>query len=275
MTNQQNNELILYQPDNSIQLEVRIDNDTVWLTQAQMVMLFERDRTVITKHINNIFQEGELDKNSNVHFLHIANSDKPIKKYNLDVIISVGYRVKSPRGTAFRQWATKILKENIIREYSVGKRFEQLEYRVSETEKKIDIFVKSTLPPLQGVFFDGQIFDAYDFVSKLVKSAKRTIVLFDNYIDESVLVLLSKRIENVAVTIYTATISPEIQLDLHKHNAQYPPINIEIFTRSHDRFLLIDDVVYHIGASLKDLGKKWFAFSKMEIRANVLLERFA
>jgi len=272
MTEQQSNELILYQPDNTIKIEVRLENETVWLTQAQMVMLFERNRTVITKHIKNIFQEGELDEKSNVHFLHIANSDKPVKLYNLDVIISVGYRVKSQRGTAFRRWATKILKEYIIRGYAVNKRFEQLEYRVLETEKKIDFFVKTALPPLQGVFFEGQIFDAYVFVSDLIKSAKNSIVLIDNYIDESVLLLLSKRLPKISAVVYTKQISPQIQLDVIKHNLQYEPVTIHELNNFHDRFLLIDEVVYHFGASLKDLGKKMFAFSKMEFEKSEILK---
>ena len=265
-------EIILYQPDNSIRLEVRVENETVWLTQAQMVMLFERDRTVITKHINNIFNEGELDEKSNVHFLHIANSDKPVKIYNLDVIISVGYRVKSHRGTSFRRWATKTLKEYILRGYAINQRFERIEYRVTETEKKIDFFVKTALPPKEGIFYDGQIFDAYTFVADLIKSAKKTITLIDNYVDDSVLLLLSKRAKNVDATVYTAQISSQLQLDLQRHNAQYPPVDINTFNRSHDRFLFIDDDVYHIGASLKDLGKKWFAFSKMGLNANILLQ---
>ena len=272
-------EVILYQPDKFIRLEVRVEDETVWLTQAQMVILFERDRTVITKHINNVFREEELEEKSNVHFLHFAFSDKPVKIYSLDVIISVGYRVKSNKGTSFRRWATKTLKDYVLRGYAINQRIENVERfaietekRVTETEKKIDFFVRTSQPPIEGIFFDGQIFDAYTFAANLIKSAKKSITLIDNYIDESVLMLLSKRTEKVIATIYTTTISPELQLDLQKHNAQYPPINIKIFKRSHDRFLFIDGHVYHIGASLKDLGKKWFAFSKMEFNANILLQ---
>ena len=260
-------EIILYQGEDSVELDVRIEDETVWLMQAQMMMLFERDRSVITKHINNIFSEGELDKESNVHFLHIANSDKPVKIYSLDVIISVGYRVKSQQGIRFRQWANSVLKEYLLKGYAVNQRFERLEYRVCETEKKIDFFVKAALPPREGIFFDKQIFDAYTFAADLIKSAKKSIVLLDNYIDESVLMLLAKRAKSVAATIYTATLSPQLKLDLQKHNAQYAPITIEIFDRSHDRFLIIDETVYHIGASLKDLGLKWFAFSKMSMES--------
>jgi hypothetical protein len=264
-------EIILYQPDNSLKLEVLLENETVWLTQAQMVTLFERERTVITKHINNVFNEGELEEKSNVQFLHIANSVKPVKIYNLDVIISVGYRVKSQKGTFFRRWATKILKNYLLHGYVINQRFERIEHRVTETEKKIDFFVKTSLPPVEGIFYDGQIFDAYIFVSDLIKSAQKSITLIDNYVDESVLLLLSKRGRGVNATIYTASISPQFQLDLQKHNAQYSTITVKTFTRSHDRFIFIDDNVYHIGASLKDLGKKLFAFSKMEIKANEFL----
>jgi hypothetical protein len=264
--------VLLYQPDNSVQLDVRLENETVWLTQAQMVILFERNQSVISRHINNVFREKELDEKSNMHFLHIANSDRPIAFYSLDVIISVGYRVKSQRGTLFRIWATKTLKEYLLKGYSVNQRFERLEYRVTETEKKIDFFVRTALPPVEGIYYDGQIFDAYKFAADLIKSAKKTIVLLDNYIDESVLMLLSKRATDVEATIYTAQVSQQLRLDLQKHNAQYQPITIHVLNRSHDRFLLIDNDVYHVGASLKDLGKKLFAFSKMELKAGKLLE---
>jgi len=268
-TNQ--NEIILYQPNGSVKLDVRIEHETVWLTQAQMMMLFGRERSVITKHINNVFAEGELDEESNVHFLHIANSDKPVKIYNLDVIISVGYRIKSHKGTAFRRWATPILKEYLLKGYVVNQRIERLEYKIVEHDQKIDFLIKTALPPKEGIFFDGQIFDAYVFVSDLIKSAKESIVSIDNYIDETVLLLLSKKLSKVSAIIYTKQISPQLQLDLTKHNAQYNPVNIYESNNFHDRFLIIDDVVYHIGASLKDLGKKLFAFSKMEVRVSVLL----
>ena len=273
-------EIVLYQPDNAVKLEVRLEDETVWLTQAQMGMLFERERTVITKHINNVFNEGELDEKSNVHFLHITNSDKPVKIYNLDVIISVGYRVKSQRGTLFRKWATKTLKEYLLKGYVINHRVERLEHRVTETEKrvtetekKIDFFVKTSLPPVEGIFYDGQIFDAYSFASDLIKSAQKSITLIDNYVDESVLLLLSKRRKNVNATIYTMQISSQFQLDLQRHNTQYPAIAVDIFQHSHDRFIFIDDDVYHIGASLKDLGKKWFAFSKMQMKVQELLKK--
>ncbi len=277
-------EIILYQPDEAVRLEVRLEDETVWLTQAQIAELFQRDRTVITKHINNVFKEKELEEKSNVHFLHIANSDKPVKFFSLDVIISVGYRVKSVRGTQFRQWANKILKEYLLKGYSINQRLNDMEYRmnnrffqiektIAEHDAKIDFFVRTSLPPVEGIFFDGQIFDAYKFATDLIKSAKCSLVLIDNYIDESVLLMLSKRNSGVSATIYTHKINAQLQLDLNKHNEQYPPIEVRTYKSSHDRFLIIDNTeVYHIGASLKDLGKKMFAFSKLELPAHTIID---
>lgn len=277
-------EIILYQPDEAVRLEVRLEDKTVWLTQAQIAELFQRDRTVITKHINNVFKEKELEEKSNVHFLHIANSDKPVKFFSLDVIISVGYRVKSVRGTQFRQWANKILKEYLLKGYSINQRLNDMEYRmnnrffqiektIAEHDAKIDFFVRTSLPPVEGIFFDGQIFDAYKFATDLIKSAKCSLVLIDNYVDESVLLMLSKRNSGVSATIYTHKINAQLQLDLNKHNDQYPPIEARTYKSSHDRFLIIDNTeVYHIGASLKDLGKKMFAFSKLELPAHTIID---
>ena len=266
-------EIILYQPDEAVRLEVRLEDETVWLTQAQIAELFQRDRTVITKHINNVFKEKELEEKSNVHFLHIANSDKPVKFFSLDVIISVGYRVKSVRGTQFRQWANKILKDYLLKGYSINKRLSELERTVAQHTEKIDFFVRTSLPPVEGIFFDGQIFDAYKFATDLIKSAKCSLVLIDNYVDESVLLMLSKRNSEVSATIYTHKINAQLQLDLNKHNDQYPPIEARTYKSSHDRFLIIDNTeVYHIGASLKDLGKKMFAFSKLELPAHTIID---
>ena len=276
-------EIILYQPDEAVRLEVHLEDETVWLTQAQIAELFQRDRTVITKHINNVFKEKELEEKSNVHFLHIANSDKPVKFFSLDVIISVGYRVKSVRGTQFRQWANKILKEYLLKGYSINQRLNDMEYRmnnrffqiektIAEHDAKIDFFVRTSLPPVEGIFFDGQIFDAYKFATDLIKSAKCSLVLIDNYVDESVLLMLSKRNSGVSATIYTHKINAQLQLDLNKHNDQYPPIEARTYKSSHDRFLIIDNTeVYHIGASLKDLGKKMFAFSKLDLPAHTII----
>ena len=277
-------EIILYQPDEAVRLEVRLEDETVWLTQAQIAELFQRDRTVITKHINNVFKEKELEEKSNVHFLHIANSDKPVKFFSLDVIISVGYRVKSVRGTQFRQWANKILKEYLLKGYSINQRLNDMEYRmnnkffqiektIAEHDAKINFFVRTSLPPVEGIFFDGQIFDAYKFATDLIKSAKCSLILIDNYVDESVLLMLSKRNIGVSATIYTQRITQQLQLDLDRHNSQYPPIDIRTYRDSHDRFLIVDETdVYHIGASLKDLGKKMFAFSKLELPVHTIID---
>ena len=275
------NEIVLFRPDETIHLEVMIDEDTVWLTQAQMVELFESSKANVSEHIKHIFKEGELGKNVVVRKFrtttrHGAMPGKTqarlVEHYNLDVIISVGYRVKSQRGTQFRIWATGVLKEYLLRGYAVAQKVERLERRVGNVEEKIDFFIKTALPPKEGVFFDGQIFDAYIFVSALIKKAKSRIVLLDNYVDETVLLLLSKRGAKVSSEVYTRRISKQLQLDLLRHNAQYEPITIKTSSAFHDRFLIIDNTVYHIGASLKDLGKKLFAFSKMDVKPIELLK---
>jgi len=267
-----NAEMIIYKPDNSLKLKVLLENETVWLSQTQMAELFQTTRSNVTRHIKNIFDEEELDEKSNVSFFHIANSDKPLKLYNLDVIISVGYRVRSKRGTQFRQWATGVLRDYLLKGHAVNQRFERIEHRVSETEKKIEFFVRTSLPPVQGVFFEGQIFDAHAFVSDLVRSAKISVVLIDNYIDDSILLLLSKRPPKVTADVYTKQISAQLQMDLKKHNTQYEPVRTYETDRFHDRFLIIDRVVYHVGSSFKDLGRKLFAFSRMNIRDEEILK---
>lgn len=281
-----NNEIILYQPDTSISLEVKLEDETVWLTQAQMVDLFQTSKQNISLHTNNIFKEGELDANSVVkENLTTASDGKKYrtKYYNLDVIISVGYRVKSIRGTQFRQWANKILKDYLLRGYSVNQRLlymeSRIDHRLSEHDSqikelsgKVDFFLRTSLPPKEGIFFDGQIFDAYGFVCDLVKRAKKRIVLIDNYIDETVLTLLDKRNNGVLATIYTKRIDRQLQLDIERHNDQYAPIDVRQAQRIHDRFIVIDDTLYHIGASIKDLGIKLFAFSKMEASPEMILD---
>ena len=273
-------EIILYQPDETVKLEVRMEDETVWLTQAQMVELFCSTKQNISLHINNIFKEGELAEKATVkEYLTVRtegnrNVKRKITCYNLDVIISVGYRVKSVRGTQFRIWANSVLKEYLLKGYSINQRLSELEKTVALHSEKIDFFVRTSLPPVEGIFFDGQIFDAYKFATDLIKSAKESIVLIDNYVDESVLLMLSKRNPGVSATIYTQKITAQLQLDLDKHNDQYPPINIRTYRNSHDRFLIVDDKdVYHIGASLKDLGKKLFAFSKLEINPGLITDK--
>ena len=263
------NEIILYRPNEAAEhIEVRIDNETVWLNQEQISLLFQRDQSVISRHIRNVFREKELDEKSNMQKMHIPNSDKLVAFYNLDVIISVGYRVKSKQGTQFRIWATTVLREYLLKGFAINQRVDRIENNLENLSKevsKISLQLKTNNLPNQGIFFDGQIYDAYELMSKIIRSAKKEIILIDNYIAETVLTHLSKRTENVEAIIYTKSISKAIQLDLERHNSQYSPIQIKELRDSHDRFLIIDQKeLYHIGASLKDLGKKWFAFSKLD-----------
>jgi hypothetical protein len=265
-----------------------MENETVWLTQAQMAELFQKDRTVISRHIRNVFNEGELEEQSTcakfAHMGHDGLQQYETVMYNLDVIISVGYRVKSQRGTAFRIWATKVLKEYMLHGYAINqrllameehmdKRIGRIENTLASHQEKIDFFVRTSLPPQQGIFFDGQIFDAYTFINERIREAKEQIILIDNYIDDSVLTMLDKRQEGVMAKIYTKKLSTQLQLDIEKHNAQYAPIEMVEFDRAHDRFLCIDETVYHVGASIKDLGKKWFAFNRMEWSTSELLNK--
>lgn len=278
-------EIILYQPDEAVKLDVRLEGETVWLTQAQIAELFGTRRQAITKHLKNIFDSEELNEESVCSILELTAADGKnykTKFYNLDAILSVGYRVNSKNATLFRRWANSVLKDYLLKGYSINQRLNEIEQRmdnrffqiektITEHGKKIDFFVRTSLPPVEGIFFDGQIFDAYKFASELIKSAKRSLILIDNYVDESVLLMLSKRQPGVTATVYTQRITPQLQLDLNKFNDQYPPVDVRTCKLSHDRFLIIDDTeVYHIGASLKDLGKKWFAFSKMNLPAEMI-----
>ena len=267
-------EIVVYQPDEITRLEVKIENESVWLTQEQIAILFGVKRPAITKHIRNIFDTNELEANSVCSILERTASDGKTymtQFYNLDMILSVGYRVNSKNAVIFRRWANSVLKEHLIRGFTLNHRFSSLEKQLKEHKlildehsKKIDFFIQSSLPPKQGIFFDGQIYDAYTFVTELIRKATRRIVLIDNYIDDTVLTMLSKRAPGVEATIYTGKISKQLQLDIDKHNAQYPPIVIRTFSKAHDRFLIIDDTVYLVGSSIKDLGKKWFGFTLME-----------
>lgn len=270
-------EIILYQPDEAVKLEVRLEDETVWLTQEQIADLFGTKRPAITKHLNNIYKSGELDIDSTCSILeHMGNDGKQrytTKYYNLDAILSIGYRVNSKNATLFRKWANSVLKDYLLKGYSINKRLSELERTVAQHTEKIDFFVRTALPPVEGIFYNGQIFDAYKFATDLVKSARRSIVLIDNYVDETVLLMLSKRSVGVSAAIYTQRITQQLQLDLDRHNSQYPPIDIRTYRDSHDRFLIVDETdVYHIGASLKDLGKKMFAFSKLDIPAAVITD---
>ncbi len=274
------NEIILYQPDETVKLEVRVEDETVWLSQSQMADLFQRDRTVIGRHINNIYKEGELERDITcANFAHMGSDGDQqyyTTLYNLDVIISVGYRVKSKRGIQFRAWANKVLKDYLLKGYSINQRLLHMESRIDhrlsehdnqikELSSRMDFFVRTSLPPKEGIIYDGQIFDAYTLMCDLIRSAKSRIIMVDNYIDDSVLRQLDKRTTGVSATIFTPSISRAMRQDLERHNAQYAPIEVKLFRRAHDRFLIIDDTIYHVGASFKDLGKKLTAFSKMEI----------
>ena len=270
------NEIVIYNPQELEQsVEVRIEDDTVWLSQTQMTELFQSTKQNISLHIRNIFKEGELDEISVVKYsLTTANDGKKYKTkyYNLDVIISVGYRVKSKQGTQFRIWANKILKDYLLKGYVLNNRMNRIEDNVEQLSQKvdkIDLQLKTNLPPNQGVFFNGQIFDAYAFINSLLKNAKKNVVLIDNYIDETILTLFSKY-PHLNFLIITYKISKQLQLDIDKYNKQYHNLKVEISKKYHDRFLIIDQQTYHIGASLKDLGNKIFAFSKLN---NTILEK--
>lgn len=270
-------EIILYQPDSEVKLEVRLEEETVWLTQAQIVELFQSSKANISEHIKNIYEQEELEESATVRDFRTVRQEgkrqvvRNLTYYNLDAIISIGFRVNSKRGIQFRQWANKVLKEFLLKGYSINRRLSELEHTVAEHSKQIDFFVRTSLPPVEGIFYDGQLFDAYKFAADLIRSAQKSLLLIDNYVDESALLMLSKRNSRVKADIYTQMISRQLQLDLERHNRQYPPIEVHIYQRSHDRFLIIDGTdVYHIGASLKDLGKKMFAFSKLEIPATAI-----
>jgi len=273
------NEIILYRPNELAEhIEVRFDEDTVWLNRQQIAVLFGRDIKTIGKHINNVFSDGELEQKVVVAKFATTTQHGAIKGktqtinleyYNLDVIISVGYRVKSKQGTQFRIWATKKLKDYLLKGYAINNRINRIEDNVEALKNKvneIDLQINTHLIPTQGVFFDGQVFDAYELTSKIIRSAKQSIVLIDNYIDENTLTHLSKKKKGVKALLLTKNTGRQLNLDIQKANAQYGDFNVKQFTQSHDRFLIIDNgkEVYHIGASLKDLGKKWFAFSKMD-----------
>ena len=261
-------EIVMYQPDETIRLEVRMGEETVWLTQQQMAELFQRDQSVIARHIRNIYKEEELDEEGTyakfAYMGHDGLQMYEVNHYNLDVIISVGYRVKSKRGTKFRQWANQVLKDYLLKGYAVNQRITTLEHQVADLTDKVNFFVRSSLPPIEGIFYDGQIFDAYAQIVSLIRQAKHSIVLVDNYISVDTLTMLSNRDTNVPTTIYTRQLSQQQQLDVQRHNQQYPPITINTCLHNHDRFLIVDDVVYLFGASLKDAGKKLFAYIRMQ-----------
>ena len=267
MATETENQIVVYQPNETIRLDVRLENETVWLTQAQLCELFQRDVSVISRHIKNIFSEGELEKESNLHFLQIANSDRPVALYSLDVIISVGYRVKSVIGTRFRQWANKVLKEYILRGYAVNERLERLERKVIKHDEQINLVLQTALPPIQGVFYDGQIYDAFEQMKKFVRMAKKELIVIDPYFDDSVLPLIAQKRKGVSVLVVKSPQNKKLHgVDVAKFNAQYAnSLTIKDSIRFHDRFLIIDQTtLIHVGASLNYLGKRCFAFSSLD-----------
>ena len=270
-------EIIIYkESDSDFQIEVRLEDETVWLNRQQLSDLFNRDIKTIGKHINNALREELKSIPVVAKFATTASDGKTyqVEHYNLDMILSVGYRVKSQRGILFRRWANTVLKEYLLKGHVYDHRFEKIEKKLFEHDQKFDLIINTGLKPNEGIFFDGQIFDAWHFVSGLIKEAKQSIVLIDNYVDESVLLLMAKRKAGVSAGIFTGTITKQLEADIQKHNAQYPPIQVKSFTRSHGRFLIIDEeTVYHIGASLKDLGKKWFAFSRINLNPDDIINR--
>lgn len=280
------NEIVVYQPDAMLRLDVQVERDTVWLSILQMCQLFGRERSVIAKHLNAAIQEGELDARINVQNLHKNQKGRPQALYDLDAIISVGYRVKSLRGTQFRRWATKVLRDHLLKGFSINTRLNQLEDKVDrrlakteqdviELKEQVGFFVKTALPPVEGVLFEGQIKDAYDIALKIIRSAKKSIVLIDNWLDDTVLTMLDKRAIGVKCTVYTKNYSKKLALDVSRHNAQYEAITVKPYRGAHDRFLIVDSTVYHIGASLKDLGKSLFAFSKLVTPATTILAQLS
>ncbi len=270
-------EIVLYQPDDSLSLEVKLENETVWLSQQQMATLFNTTKQNVSLHINNIFKEGELNKDSVVkESLTTAADGKKyrIAFYNLDVIISVGYRVKSLRGTQFRQWATAVLKDYLLKGYNINQRLVYMEERIdrrinsiestlAEHQQKIDFFVKTNLPPIEQVFFNGQFFEARVLLEKLVKSAQKRVIIVDNYIDAATFDILDVRQQGVTADIYSGSLHTTLR-NAHNSAAGANPINEHIWTNpSHDRWLIIDDNLFHCGHSIKDMGKKLTAIMLM------------
>jgi len=283
--NEVQGEVIFYQPDNTMRLEVRLEDETVWLTQQQMVTLFQSSKANVSEHIRNIYDQGELEQEATVRNFRTVRKEgnrmvnRTLTYYNLDTIISVGFRVNTKRGIMFRQWANRTLKEYLLRGYAFhqqmiamqrqidvrleeqNERLSAVENHLHEHDQKFDMIVKTPELPNEGVFFDGQIFDAFKLVMQLIKSAEHRIILIDNYINEEILTMFDQRANGVTACIYTARIDSAMQLAIQRHDAQYDPIPVNVFRMSHDRWLIIDDKVYHFGASLKDLGKKWFGVS--------------
>ena len=273
MATETENQIVVYQPNETVRLDVRLENETVWLTQEQMCELFQRERSVITKHIRNVFSERECDEKNNVQILHINQRGRPIALYSLDVIISVGYRVKSLIGTYFRRWATRVLKERMLAGALQSAQFAAIDRRllsherdIADLKEKVDFFVQTQTPPLQGVFYEGQLWDACSLVEKLIGRAKKDILLIDSWVGPGTLDMLAKKRKGVKVKVVSSPRGNKLaQSDVDKFNAQYGGLMVRTSLAFHDRFLIIDSKeLYLIGASLKDLGRKCFGFTKMD-----------
>ena len=269
MENISKGEIIIYtSEDGTVSLDTKLENDTIWLTQKQMAELFGKSVSVISRHISNVFEEGELEEKSNLHFLQIANSDKPVKLFSLDVIISVGYRVKSFQGTQFRRWANQVLKEHLLKGGSVNQRLishenklENHDSRLLSLEKQVDFFVKANLPPSEGILNAKSWWSGYEFAAQLVRSAKEEIVIIDPYADDTVLSLIAKKAEGVKVFVYSARINRTMNEETARLNRQFPTVELRNMRDVHDRFIIVDSTIYHVGASIRDLGNKLTAFS--------------
>ena len=277
------NEIVVYQPDETIRLEVRLENDTVWLTQSQLCELFGVVKSNVSYHLKNIFTTGELAYGATVQKIRTVRKEsgrnvvRELEYFNLDVIISLGYRINSKLGIQFRQWAAHILKEFMLRGYALNQRMNQIEDKVDRRlaehdgrifslEEKVDFFVRTSLPPVQGVFYDGQVFDARVFATRHILSAKESIFLIDNWVDVVTLEILSKKAADVAVEIVTSRRGNRLSMgDITDFNEQYGGLTVRESANFHDRFLVIDDrTLYLVGASLKDLGRKCFAFTQLD-----------
>ena len=279
-------EIVLYQPDDAVKLEVRLEDETVWLSQAPMAELFGVKENNVTYHIQSIYKTHELEPGATTQKIRVVRQEgnrmvaRQIDFYNLDMIISVGYRVNSIRGTQFRQWANRVLKDYLLKGYAINQRLTKIENQLESQQnllaqhsEKIDFFVRTALPPVEGIFYDGNMLEPFGFVNGLIRSAKQCIVLIDNYVDETILLRLAERGRGVKARICTQQTSPSFNVALQQHNQQYEPVELTVFTKSHDRFLIIDNDVYHIGASIKDLGKRWFAFCKMQLQADEMITK--
>ncbi len=286
-------EIVLYQPDDNVRLEVRLQDDTVWLTQLQMAELFKSTKQNISLHVNNIFREGELAKNSVVKECLTTASDGKnyrTKYYNLDVIISVGYRVKSSVGTRFRQWANAVLKDYLLRGYAVHQqvmalqqinlridaqndRIARIEDALDQQQQQLDFVVRANEKPEELLIPTGCVWDAYMFVCDLIRSARKQLVLIDNFVDDRVLTMLDKRNTGVAATVYTRY-TKQITLDFEKHNKQYEPINyVQMPHAVHDRYLIVDDDVWLLGTSVKDMGRGLCTIIKVGFKPEEVLRR--